>query len=390
MGGVVKCGVVVRESSIRLRFTFQGERQQPTLMLNDEPMKPTAPNVRYAHRLAAEVTEKIKHGTFSMVETFPAAGVGTSHTVEAQFKTWMGGHRMAKSTKLGYESSIRFWNSAPFDASGRPLGKLALRAVKTSHILYALNSKPDLSGKTINNRVSVLRESFELAVLDGLLPSNPVENIPSASWQRQPVDPFSLEEAEAIIADMYKHYPEQVGNYITTKFFAGLRPGESFGQRWSGVDFASDHMQVRETIVGGEEKATTKTSTTRLVLLNDRSRAALLAQKTHTFMAGKHVFHDPRDGKRWGGEPKFRWYWVPTLRRLGIRHRPPYNTRHTYATMMLMAGLKPAFCAGQMGHSVPIFYSTYSKWIPGAGDRAEMDKLDQFQRSGPGLVLTKG
>jgi integrase len=60
-----------------------------------------------------------------------------------------------------------------------------------------------------------------------------------------------------------------------------------------------------------------------------------------------------------------------------MAYRPPYNTRHTYATMMLMAGMTPAFCAGQMGHSVEIFLTTYAKWIPGAGDKAEMAKLEQ-------------
>ena len=41
-----------------------------------------------------------------------------------------------------------------------------------------------------------------------------------------------------------------------------------------------------------------------------------------------------------------------------------------------MAGIQPAFCAGQMGHSVEVFLSTYAKWIPGAGDAAEMGKLE--------------
>jgi len=77
-----------------------------------------------------------------------------------------------------------------------------------------------------------------------------------------------------------------------------------------------------------------------------------------------------------GGEPKFRWYWMPTLKRLGIRHRPPYNTRHTYATMMLMAGMGPAFCAKQLGHSVEVFLRTYSKWLEGEQDAIEMQRME--------------
>ncbi|WP_025101829.1 hypothetical protein [Burkholderia sp. A1] len=40
--------------------------------------------------------------------------------------------------------------------------------------------------------------------------------------------------------------------------------------------------------------------------------------------------------------------------------------RHGYATAMLMAGMMPAFCAKQLGHSVEMFLTTYSKWIDGS------------------------
>lgn len=33
--------------------------------------------------------------------------------------------------------------------------------------------------------------------------------------------------------------------------------------------------------------------------------------------------------------------WVPVLNELGIRRRPPYNCRHTYATIRSMSGLNP-------------------------------------------------
>jgi integrase len=67
--------------------------------------------------------------------------------------------------------------------------------------------------------------------------------------------------------------------------------------------------------------------------------------------------------------------WRPTLKALGIRYRPPYNARHTYATMCLMAGMKPAFIAKQLGHSIQILLARYARWLDGASDWAEMEKL---------------
>ena len=78
------------------------------------------------------------------------------------------------------------------------------------------------------------------------------------------------------------------------------------------------------------------------------------------------VFHDPRYDSAWVDERAFRRsFWKPTLKVLGIRYRRPYNMRHSYATAMLMAGMTPAFCAKQLGHSVEMFLRTYSKWLDG-------------------------
>ena len=67
--------------------------------------------------------------------------------------------------------------------------------------------------------------------------------------------------------------------------------------------------------------------------------------------------------------------WVPVLNELGIRRRPPYNCRHTYATICLMSGLNPAFIAQQLGHSVQMLLSTYARWLNSSSDWSELEKL---------------
>lgn len=63
------------------------------------------------------------------------------------------------------------------------------------------------------------------------------------------------------------------------------------------------------------------------------------------------------------------------LKALDVRYRPPYNCRHTYATMCLMAGMTPAVIAKQLGHSVQMLLSTYAHWISGESDWAKLAKL---------------
>ena len=371
-------GVEIRGNSIRVQFTLNGEVLRRTLVVDGEALPPTKSNLRYAHRLAAEIRERIRFGSFSLAEYFPADGdVGQPFTVGTQLDDWLSAQRLEVSTAAGYSSAIRFWKAAVCDRRSSKLGDRPIRMLKHSDVLTALASRPALSGKTVNNYVSVLRKAMELAVVDKTIATNPVSTVPRAKHQKPLPDPFSREEAEAIVAYMVAHYPAPIANYVEFKFFTGLRTSESFGLRWRDVDFAGMHLLVHRAIVRGVEKLNTKTNTAREVILNSRALAAVKDQRKHTQIRDEHVFLDPRYDQPWLEERAFRRsYWEPTLRRLGMRYRPPYNTRHTYATMMLMAGMRPAFCAKQLGHSVEMFFRTYARWIDGGQNALEMKRLE--------------
>lgn len=370
-------GVEIRDKSIRLSFSVDGEPRRYTLMIDGKPMPPTPANVKYARRLAIEIRERIRTGTYSDFEYFPASGTKTTLTVGGWLDTWLATQRIESSTKSGYESAIRFWKDVAIDSDLRKMGNSALRGLKLSHILHAIATRPDMSGKTVNNYVSVLRQALDLGVQDKVLQSNPADNVPRAAHQKPPPDPFSIEEAELIIADMQTRYPEPIYNLVETWFFSGPRTSEIFGLRWPNVDLRSKRIAIVEALVRGERKDSTKTSVAREVILNSRALAAVNRQAKHTRIAGDHVWLDPRYGTPWDEERAFRRsYWTPTLKRLGIRYRRPYNMRHTYATMMLMAGMTPAFCAKQLGHSVEMFLKTYAKWIDGDRNDLEMARLE--------------
>lgn len=370
-------GIEVRERSIRLSFTFEGKQERRTLSLNGKPLAPTPANVRHAERLAAEIKDKIRLGVFTLSEYFPEDGDAGAATVATQLSRWIKTQRLETSTLAGYSSAVKFWTAL--------IGSKPLKALVHGDILTALATRPDLSGKTVNNYVSVLREALELAVLDKALTSNPSAAVPRAKHQKPPPDPFTQDEADAICAYMQRKYPAEIWNYTEFKFFTGLRTGESFGIRWPNVDLPSKYILVSESIVRGEEKDTTKTHVARQVALNSRALEALQRQAKHTRMAGEHVFLDPRYGTPWLEERAYRRsYWTPALKALGIRYRQPYNTRHTYATRMLMAGMTPAFCAKQLGHSVEIFLRDYSKWLDDGHADLEMARMEASLGKKPG------
>lgn len=247
------------------------------------------------------------------------------------------------------------------------------------------------SAKTRNNALIPLRGVFKLAYHDELIDADPSARLTNLKHQKPPIDPFSRDEAELIIADMYERYTGLEAIYpafFELAFFTGMRTSELLGLQWSDVDFRKGFIRVSKAQSKGQMNLTTKTHRVRDVTLNDRSRHALKVAQAITFLAGGRIFKSPRTGKPWATERGPRKMFVPTLKRLGIRHRPAYNTRHTYATMMLMAGVNLGFAANQMGHSVTMMTTTYAKWIHGEENKKEMAKLDVATRHGGEMVAS--
>lgn len=111
---------------------------------------------------------------------------------------------------------------------------------------------------------------------------------------------------------------------------------------------------------------------------------ALTSQQGFTLATKKHVFTNPRTGCRWSGDLVVRAPWARALKSAGIRYRRPYQTRHTYASMMLTAGESPMWVAQQMGHKDwTMIARVYGRWIknaiPHAGDKA----VSLFTRANP-------
>lgn len=367
-------GVEVRERSIRLTFTWHGKAYKETLFTDGVPAAPIPRNVSYAKRLAGEIRERIRQDTFVFADYFPAsrhATTGQGSALADQLALWLRLQTdLAASTRKGYRVAVDWWTAK--------LGPKTLRALVHSDILEALASEPRWTGKTRNNKLSVLRQALDLAIRDGALRSNPCDGIEAAKHQKPEPDPFTRDEAEAILVDLREHYHPQIALYFAVKFYTGVRTSESLALRWDSIDWRRAQMAVREGIVLGEHVERTKTHAARQVQLNSHALAALKAQKAHTFLRKDGwIFTDPRTGERWlSDEGPRENFWRPALKRLGIRYRSPYETRHTYATTMLMAGVRPAFGARQLGHSIEQFLRTYSKWLDGDHNAVEMAKIE--------------
>lgn len=382
-------GVEVRAGSIRLSFTTpEHGHQRETLTMNGKPLPPTPPNVKRAHRLIQEIRDRITYGTFVLAEYFPdspraARSTSAAATLRERGEMWLQSKgRLATKTRNQYRNALDVW--CALLGADTPIARIT-----HGELSAKIGGHPWKSAKLLNNYMIVLRGTFALACRD-LKFDDPTDGIENSRHQAPTPDPLSVDEAERIIADLRKHYSLQVANYYEFAFMTGMRPEEIIALRWSDIDWSSETIRVERAKTAGEIKPL-KTYQSRDVDLTERALSALKQQKQFTFMLDAEVFHNPVTGRAWHDERSQRdHYWQPSLRRLGIRMRRAYQTRHTYATAALSAQANPAYVARQMGHkSAKLLWTTYSKWIDGADRGREKAKLEGAFKAGnyPGITL---
>jgi integrase len=383
-------GVEVHNGFLRIRFTFNGRRYYESLGLT-----PNVANRKAAERISGEVRQKIVLGVFDYAATFPnSKNVKTAAPQATTFAdyapVWLGTLTKAKSTTKGYENAINnFWIPK--------LGAKALADIRHTDCATAIAEKATAgaTGKTINNLLIPARRLFKAAVADRHIERSPLEQVENLCHQAPEIDPFRREEMESILAHMQGRYPAGVWNYYQFAFATGVRPSEQIALRWGDVDWNDRTIKVCGAWVLGAEKVT-KTNRVRFVDLTTFALAALVRQKAETFMRGPaaQIFCTP-EGTAWPNEKRQRLrFFQPALRACGIRQRVPYNTRHTFATINLMAGINPAYIANQLGHTTTaMLFQKYAKWINGADQgraAAQMDAAFGEQhtpRIGPKLAL---
>ncbi len=376
-------GVIIRKNALQIDLRAQGYGKEPL------PLSPTPVNVRYAERLRLEILGKIERGTFVLAEYFPEsprvpkavdeAPTNSVVTLGNVFTEWLAVKRpeLQHSTADQYRQTL---DSYHFDAVRQlPADQLTFRELK-----MLLAGLPE-NAKTFNNVASVLSMALEYGHLAKMLPEPLHLHITMRKHQKPQPDPFTLEQVELLL----QRFGSTRGrDYYEFAFFSGMRPSEQIALCWSKVDLPTGTVLVDEALTRGKVKGT-KTTDVRELELTARARQVLERQRAVTQLAGERVFvGDDGEGFTSTEEPLRRW-WKPAMKLSGLRQRDARQTRHTFATVCLMAGITPAWAARQLGHSVEMFYRVYSRWIDKADKGAERRKLDGYISAKPGDMDSK-
>lgn len=232
----------------------------------------------------------------------------------------------------------------------------------------------ELAASTIRNTINPLQAIFRHAVRRELAPLNPTRDLelPVARGRRDRI--ATAVEASRLIEALP---PEDQGLWATA-FYAGLRRGELQALRGSDIDLKRSEIHVQrswdqeEGPIPPKSKAGTRTVPLLAVLrpyFED-------APSGHDLVFGRSQ-DQPFDPKTIGGRAKRSWDDANAADSADARLRPAldpmtlHECRHTFASLLIDAGVNPKAIQEFMGHAtIEETFSRYGHLMPGARDQA--------------------
>ncbi len=209
-----------------------------------------------------------------------------------------------------------------------------------------------LSKATVNNHLTMLRKSLNIAHEWGV-----IESVPKIKWLKLPKPEFDFldfEESERLIAAADDHWR----TFVVTALRTGLRFGELTGLRWDDVDLTKGLMVVRQSNWRGQI-GTPKSGKTREIPLSEQARVAL---RSYRHLKGELVFSDAKGEFLTEGECK--WPLIRACKRAGLRKIGWHALRHTFASQLVMRGVPLKAVQELLGHATMEMTMRYAHLSP--------------------------
>ena len=245
--------------------------------------------------------------------------------------------KVKSSTLKDYRGAMNYYVLPRF--GNVPIGDIGYLDVE--EFVCGLNC----SNKRINNVLVPMRSLLKFALKAGLIDKNPMDLVENLKVGKPDIYPMSMEEVNLFLENVSSRYR----NFFVVAFFTGMRFGEMSVLKWKNVDFKLGVIKVRETRVRGVEGPPKTKKSVRDVKMLPPVIEALRDQRKYTMGKSDYVFLN-QYGRPLLPDSVNQHVWKPALRKAGLDDRSLYQTRHTFATLMLDAGELPGWVQHMMGH----------------------------------------
>lgn len=223
----------------------------------------------------------------------------------------------------------------------------------------------DLATRTKRDRISLLRACYNWAMVQGLVNSNPYQDLKLKKSTTTPIKPFSQLEIANIINGFQSIAPHYLP-FVKFLLLTGVRVSEAIGLRWADVDFDRSELTIafslsKDPCGNGYTRIRkeTKTGSMRVLPMSQSLRDTLSAiAPTHelvfTTLNGCTIDADNFRERTWAN----------VLKAVGVPYRKIHNTRHTMISHAIDQGIAPTGVAYLAGHSnTRMIMTTYGHMI---------------------------
>lgn len=258
---------------------------------------------------------------------------------------WLAGLDVRASTLQGYRKQL--------DARLLPdLGAVRFADLTVSAVRVALLRWAAAGVPTANRTLRVAATMARAAVLDGLVPRNVFADTPKLKYQPKPLDPFSVPELRALVANRHTTAADLIACLAGT----GLRIGEVAALDVPDYDAATGRLSVARTWSRDHGARPPKSKHgRRTITVPEPCRAAVL-RAIDGRTAG--VLFRSRGGTRFDSA-QLHVALGRVCARLGLRRRGPHAIRHGVLSALVNSGAPLGDVARFAGHSVAQLIRTY-------------------------------
>jgi integrase len=256
-------------------------------------------------------------------------------------------------------------------------GKLTVKSIDSSHLRkYQVKISKEISAARVNTIMQLLRSILAQEYREGHIGRDPTSSVRRMQEVRTDVDPLSSAELELALENIDQHYHA----LFITLAFTGARPNELLALRWSDIDWHKKTISITKGRVRGHEGLPKTRSGEREIPLADRVIEVLRHQKDNSVASSQgYIFISKK------GTPINKHLdrvWARALRKAGMRHRPSYQLRHTFATQCIINGLPLPYIAKILGHStIDTLVRHYTGWIDSATKQHDALLRDSFRQT---------
>lgn len=335
--------IFIRNNIIWLDFVINGKRYRRSTKLENSTQNQKLVIKEIAPQLQVSIIKGEYNSSHKIIPTIREFGYKSLELHKYERKP-----QVNKAYKLSFEKHILSY-----------FGNHLIKQITPIDLQEWQNKIVDnTSASSLRKYRNIFRQIFMDAMLEGYIETNPFDKIKRPAIEDVKIEQFTKDEIQSII----KTSSMKLRNFFVISVFTGMRTGELIALLWSDVDYDLKQIHISKTKNHGTLGTTKTKSSNRTIDMLPVVEQYLKEQYKLTSHQ-EYVFLNSKE-KPYYSSDVLNLSLRKVLDRCEIPRRTIYNTRHTFASLMLSNNENIMWVSQMLGHKTAnITFERYARFI---------------------------